>query len=254
MNMPGPITVVIPTLNEAEQIAQCVGQLAWADEVLVADGGSSDATVERARAAGATVLEVPGITIAGQRNAAIARARNRWVFALDADERIGPELSRELTQLALDGKGGARHEAYAVRRNNVYLGRVMRYAGWGDAWAVRFFQRERRFVEKRVHEGLERLPNVGRLANPLEHTPYRDLAHHVRKLVQYAEWGAADLKDGGRRTRVGDLVLRPGWQFFRSYVLQLGALEGWRGLVLCGLAGVSVFLKYARLWDLERRA
>jgi glycosyltransferase involved in cell wall biosynthesis len=240
--MPGPITVVIPTLNEAEQIAACVGHLKWADEVLVADGGSSDGTVELARQAGATVLGVPGVTIAAQRNAAIGHARNRWVFALDADERIGPELVEELTRLAGDGGSGARHEAYAVRRNNVYLGRLMRHAGWGDSWAVRFFQRDRRFVEKRVHEGLEPVSDVGRLTHPLAHTPYKDLPHHVRKLVQYAEWGAADL------------LVRPGWQFFRTYILQLGLLEGWRGLVLCGLAGVSVFLKYARLWDLERHA
>jgi hypothetical protein len=119
---------------------------------------------------------------------------------------------------------------------------------------VRFFQRDRRFVEKRVHEGLEPVSDVGRLTHPLAHTPYRDLPHHVRKLVQYAEWGAADLKDSGRRVHVADLLVRPGWQFFRTYILQLGLLEGWRGLVLCGLAGVSVFLKYARLWDLERHA
>jgi glycosyltransferase involved in cell wall biosynthesis len=252
--MPGPITVVIPTLNEAEQIAACVGHLKWADEVLVADGGSSDGTVELARQAGATVLGVPGVTIAAQRNAAIGHACNRWVFALDADERIGPELAEELTRLAGDGGSGARHEAYAVRRNNVYLGRLMRHAGWGDSWAVRFFQRDRRFVEKRVHEGLEPVSDVGRLTHPLAHTPYKDLPHHVRKLVQYAEWGAADLQDSGRRVHVADLLVRPGWQFFRTYILQLGLLEGWRGLVLCGLAGVSVFLKYARLWDLERHA
>ena len=252
--MPGPITVVIPTLNEAEQITACVGHLRWADEVLVADGGSSDATAELARTAGATVLDVPGVTIAAQRNAAIGRARNHWVFALDADERIGPELAQELTRLAGDGENGAQHAAYAVRRNNVYLGRLMRHAGWGDSWAVRFFQRDRRFVEKRVHEGLEPVPNVGRLTYPLAHTPYRDLSHHVRKLVQYAEWGAADLRDSGRRARVSDLMVRPAWQFFRTYIIQLGLLEGWRGLVLCGLAGFSVFLKYARLWDLERHA
>ena len=193
-DMPAPITVVIPTLNEGDQIAACVRHLAWADEVIVADGGSKDETVAAARAAGATVLEVPGVTIAAQRNAAIERARNVWVFALDADERIGPELAQELTGLA---SGGGGHEAYAVRRNNVYLGRRMRHAGWGDSWAVRFFQRSRRFVEKRVHEGLEPVADVGRLTQPLEHTPYRDLAHHVRKLVLYAEWGALDLRDCG---------------------------------------------------------
>jgi hypothetical protein len=109
-------------------------------------------------------------------------------------------------------------------------------------------------VEKRVHEGLEPVADVGRLTHPLEHTPYKDLAHHVRKLVLYAEWGALDMRDAGRRTRIWDLALRPPWQFFRTYVLQLGVLEGWRGVVLCGLAGVSVFLKYARLWDLHRSA
>jgi glycosyltransferase involved in cell wall biosynthesis len=249
--MPAPITVVIPTLNEGDQIAECVGHLAWADEVIVADGGSTDATVAAARAAGAAVLAVPGVTIAAQRNAAITRAKHEWVFALDADERIGPRLAEELAGLA-SGRDG-RHEAYSVRRNNVYLGRRMRYAGWGDSWAVRFFQRGRRFVEKRVHEGLEPVADVGRLREPLEHTPYRDLAHHVRKLVLYAEWGALDLRDAGRQARVSDLVVRPGWQAFRTYVLQLGMLEGWRGVVLCGLAGVSVFLKYARLWDLQRR-
>jgi glycosyltransferase involved in cell wall biosynthesis len=251
--MPSPITVVIPTLNEGDQIAACVRHLAWADEVIVADGGSTDETVAAARTAGAAVLEVPGVTIAAQRNAAIARARNVWVFALDADERIGPELAQELTGLASGGGSGGGHEAYAVRRNNVYLGRRMRYAGWGDSWAVRFFQRGRRFVEKRVHEGLEPVADIGRLKVSLEHTPYRDLAHHVRKLVLYAEWGALDLRDTGRQARVSDLVIRPGWQAFRTYVLQLGILEGWRGVVLCGLAGVSVFLKYARLWDLQRR-
>lgn len=248
--MPAPITVVIPTLNEGEQIAECVGHLAWADEVLVADGGSSDDTTARARAAGAAVVPVPGRTIAAQRNEAIARARNAWVFALDADERIGPDLAAELERLARRPD----HEAYAVRRRNIYLGRVMRYAGWGNSWAVRFFRRERRFVERRVHEGLEPVHDVGRLRAPLVHTPYRDLAHHVRKLVQYAEWGALDLRDAGRHARLTDVLVRPPWQAFRTYVLQLGVLEGWRGVVLCGLAGVSVFLKYAKLWDLQRLA
>ena len=248
--MPVPITIVIPTLNEGDQIAACVRHLVWADEVIVADGGSADGTLAAAKASGATVLEVPGVTIAVQRNTAIARARNAWVFALDADERIGPELAQELSQVATQ----AGHEAYAVRRNNVYLGRPMRHAGWGNSWAVRFFQRDRRFVEKRVHEGLEPVADVGRLAHPLEHTPYRDLAHHVRKLVQYAEWGAQDLRDAGRRARITDVLVRPPWQFFRTYVLQLGLVEGWRGIVLCGLAGISVFLKYSRLWDLQRRA
>jgi glycosyltransferase involved in cell wall biosynthesis len=247
--MPAPLTVVIPTLNEGWQIAECVKQLAWAGEVIVADGGSTDDTVARARGAGAVVLEVPGVTIAGQRNFAIARAAHPWVFALDADERIGPTLAAEVSRTI----GAPAHAAYAVWRRNYYLGRPMRFAGWGRNQAVRLFPRERRFVERRVHEGLEPVGDVGHLQEPLEHTPYRDLADQIRKIVLYSEWGARDLADAGRRARLSDVTLRPAWAFFRSYVLALGVLEGWRGLAICGLSAVNVFLKYVRLWDLQRR-
>ena len=248
--MPTPLTVIIPTLNESAQIAECVRHLTWSGEVIVSDGGSSDGTVAAARGAGARVIESAATTIAGQRNEAIAVAKHEWVYALDADERIGIELARELAAVV----SSPRHEAYAVRRRNVYLGRTMRYAGWGTDWSVRLFRRERRFVERRVHEGLEPVTDGGRLQVPVEHVPYRDLTEHLDKLSRYAAWGAQDLWDGGRRAWVGDLLVRPPFTFFRTYVLQLGILEGWHGVVLCGLAAVSVFLKYARLWELQRRA
>src|SRR5437867_1889284 len=245
-----PLTVVIPTLNEAAQIADCVRHLGWAGEVIAADRCSGDGTVDAARAAGAKAIVADAPTIAAQRNAAIAQAAHEWVFALDADERIGPPLAVELQAVV----AAPRHEAYAVRRRNVYLGRVMRYAGWGNDWAVRLFRRDRRFIERRVHEGLEPVADVGRLQAPVDHTPYRDLAEHLEKLVRYAGWGAQDLRDRGRRARVADLLVRPPFTFARTYLLQLGILEGWRGIVLCGLAAVSVFIKYARLWELERQA
>ncbi len=244
-----PLTVVIPTLNEAAQIADCVRHLGWAGEVIVADRCSGDGTVDAARAAGAKVIVADVPTIAAQRNAAIVQAAHEWVFALDADERISPPLAAELQAVV----AAPRHEAYAVRRRNVYLGRVMRYAGWGNDWTVRLFRRNRRFIERRVHEGLEPVADVGRLDAALEHTPYRDLAHHWQKLTLYAGWGAQDLAENGRRMGLGDLLLRPPFTFFRTYVLQRGFLEGWRGAVLSGFAATSVFLKYARLWELKTR-
>jgi glycosyltransferase involved in cell wall biosynthesis len=246
--MRAQITVVIPTLNESAQIEGAVRHLGWASEVLVSDGGSTDGTRDLARAAGARVLDVPGLTIAGQRNAAIASSRTDWVFALDADERITPALAAELERTV----GKPAHEAYAVGRRNYYLGRLMRHGGWGDNWAVRLFRKDRRFVERRVHEGLETVADTGRLQEPLEHTPYRDLSHHLRKIDLYATWAAQDLRDRGRRARITDILVRPPFTFWRTYFLQLGILEGWHGAVLCGLASVSVFLKYTRLWELDR--
>ena len=248
-----PVSIVIPTRNEALQIGECVRGLAWAGEVIVVDGASADGTAESARAAGARVLNgaragTGGQTIAAQRNAGIAAAAHEWVFALDADERIGPELAAELAATV----AAPAHEAYAVRRRNVFFGRTVTRAGWGEDWVVRLFRRERRFVERRVHEGLEPVADVGRLGAPLAHVPYRDLSHYLQKLDRYATWAAEDLAARGRRPRLSDLLFRPPARFARMYLLQLGVLDGWRGAVLCGLAAVSVFLKYARLWERSR--
>ena len=182
------VSIVIPTRNEALQISECVRGLAWPGEVIGVDGASSDGTAQAARGAGGRVLNgaggTGGQTIAPQRNAGIAAASHEWVFVLDADERIGPDLA-----------------------------------------------------------------DVGRLAASLEHFPYRGVSHSMHKLDRYATWGAEDLAARGRRPRLSDLLFRPPARFARMYLLQLGVLEGWRGAVLCGLAAVSVFLKYARLWE-----
>lgn len=247
--MPAPVSVVIPTLNEASQIAECVRGVSWADEIIVADGGSTDETAGVAAAAGATVLRGSWRTIAAQRNAAIAAARHDWVFAVDADERVSLDLAAEIGATL----SAPQHRAYATRRANVYLGRTIEHAGWGGDWVVRLFKRDRRFVEQRVHEHLERGNDVGRLHAPLVHVPYRSLSHHLEKLDRYATWAASDLADRGRHARLTDILFRPPARFFRMYILQLGVLEGWRGAVLCGLSAVSVFLKYARLWEMRQR-
>lgn len=242
------VTVIIPTLNEASQISDCVRSAAWADEVIVADAGSVDGTADLARQAGARVVTGSWATIAAQRNAAIAAARHRWILALDADERVEPALADEITATI----ASPAHQAYCMRRRNVYLGRPIAHAGWGSDWVVRLFQNDQRFVERRVHEALERQGDVGRLRAQLDHVPYRDLGHHLQKVDRYAAWAASDLAERGRRAGLADLLLRPPVRFIRMYFVQLGILDGWHGAVLCGLAAVSVFLKYARLWELQR--
>jgi glycosyltransferase involved in cell wall biosynthesis len=242
-----PLTVVIPTLDEAAQIAQCLDHLAWADEVVVADAGSRDATVALARAAGAVVLERSGPTIAAQRNAAIGRARNAWVFALDADERFTDALRDEVARTV----AAPRHQAYQVRRRNVYLGSELTRGHWGRDWVTRLFPRDRRYVERRVHEHLERLDDVGRLESLLLHEPYRDLSEQLDKMSRYARWAAEDLYERGEHATAWQLVGSPASRFLRAYFFQGSIADGRRGLVSSLLGGYTAFLKYAHLWALE---
>ena len=242
-----PITVVIPTLDEAAHIGPCLAHLAWADEVVVADGGSRDDTVALARGAGAVVLERSGATIAAQRNAAIGIARNEWVFALDADERFTDELRDEVARTVRTPG----HLAYQVRRRNLYLGRELTRGHWGRDWVTRLFRRDRRYVERRVHEQLERVDDVGRLQGTLLHEPYRDLAEQLEKMNRYARWAAEDLYERGQRAGAWRLCARPLTRFLRAYLLEGAVWDGRRGLVSSVLGAYSAFLKYAHLWALE---
>lgn len=240
-----PISVVIPTLNEATNLRATLDTVQWADEVIVSDGGSTDGTLEIARKAGVRVLRVPATTIGAQRNAAISVARNRWILALDADEMVSPELRESLEQLCSNARPA--HRAYRVRSQNWHLGRELRHGPWGRDWKVRVFANDQRFSDARVHENLTSLTDVGELDGTLLHRPYRDLSHQVMKVAKYASLAAEDLRARGRRASVVDLTLRPAWRFVRDYVVYGGWRDGRAGFVVAMVSAFSVFCKYACL-------
>lgn len=247
---PAELTVVIPTLNEAGQIEDCVRGLSWAGEVIVVDAGSNDDTAAVAARAGARVLN--GVTpgIAAQRNAGIAAATNDWVFALDADERIGSGLAAELAAVV----AAPSHEAYRVKRRNLFHGHVLHRGHWGRDWVVRLFKRDRRFGGKTAHPGLEIAESQqGALQHELDHTPYRDLRHHLDKIIAYSRMGAADLAAQGRRASWSDVTLRPALRFWRDFILHGSILDGRLGVIHAGMSAASVFFKYAFLWERQRR-
>jgi glycosyltransferase involved in cell wall biosynthesis len=243
-----PLTVVIPTLNEANQIGECVRGLSWAGEVIVVDAGSKDGTAAQASAAGARVIN--GVSgIAAQRNAGIDAARHEWVFALDADERIGPDLAAELARVI----AAPQHEAYRVKRRNLFHGHVLRRGHWGRDWVVRLFKRGRKFGGKTAHPGLEiPMSEQGELTAELDHTPYKDLGHHLDKIIVYSRMSAADLAAQGRRASFSDLALRPAFRFLRDYFLYGSVLDGRLGVIHAGMSAASVFFKYAFLWERQR--
>src|ERR1041385_5024788 len=239
-----PVSVVIPTLNEASRIGTAIGTVQWADEVIVADAGSTDETVAIARGAGARVLEVPGRTIGAQRNAAIELARNPWILALDADEEVTPELRDSIAELCLTGS--PRFTAHRVRSRKRHLGRELRHGPWGRDWKIRVFSSDQRFNASRVHERVD-VGDVGELDGDLIHYPYRDLSHQVIKIAKYAKWAADDMRSRGRRAGVTDVLFRPAWRFFRDYFVYSGWRDGRAGFIVAAVSAFSVFCKYACL-------
>jgi glycosyltransferase involved in cell wall biosynthesis len=247
-----PLTVVIPTLNEATQIADCVRSLEWAREVIVVDAGSVDGTAAVAADAGARIVNGTATGIAAQRNAGISAATNEWVFALDADERIGSALAAELTTVV----GAPTYEAYRVRRRNLVHGQVLRRGHWGRDWVIRLFRRGRRFAGKTAHPGLDLSEReamaIGALTNELDHTPYRDLRHQMNKIIVYSRMSADDLEAQGRRASWSDVTLRPAFRFWRDYLLHGSIFDGRLGVIHAGMSAASVFLKYAFLLEQQQ--
>jgi glycosyltransferase involved in cell wall biosynthesis len=251
-HQPFGLTAIVSTFNEETNIEDCLASIGFADEILVVDSFSTDRTVELARAFPRTrVLQHAYEGNGPQCNWAMDRAAHPWVLIVDADERVTPELAREIeTVLGSNPKG----DQYRLRRQNLFLGRVIHGSGWGRDRLVRLLRRgSARYPEQRVHADIATNGPVPTLSAPLRHFTCRSLGQYVEKLHRYAQWGAADLAQRGRSAGWKQIALRPVWRFFRSFVLEAGFLDGVYGLVLCGLQAYGVFLKWAELWEMQKK-
>jgi glycosyltransferase involved in cell wall biosynthesis len=243
------LSVTIITLNEADQIGGAIDSAAWADEIIVVDAGSTDGTVDIARAKQARVTARPWTGYVDQKNYAAGLASNDWIFSLDADERIPTALAREL-QRTLEAEPPVR--AYRLPRVTFHLGRWIRTTDFYPDFQTRLYDRRAaRWRGRHVHESVTVDGPVGQLVNELEHYSYRDLAEHLDRINRYSTLAALQMHESGRRASVFDLIVHPPAAFLRNYVLRRGFLDGRVGLTLSFVNAYSVFLKFAKLWELD---
>ena len=241
------VTAIVPTYNEAANIAECLEGLRWADEILVVDSFSDDGTPEIARACGARVVQHAYENSARQKNWAIPQAAHPWIFLLDADERCTPELAAEV-RAVLDA--GPEKNAYWIYRRNFFLGKEMRHGGWSNDKVIRLFKRELRYQDLAVHADVEvPFARVGRLKSRMLHYSIDSLDQFFEKRMRYAVWAAEQLDGEGRRGRAGFIVMRSLLQFLKMYVLRGGFLDGMHGFVLAFLHAFYTSAKYVRLWE-----
>ena len=246
-----PLTALVTTHNEQDRIADCLRSLQWCDEVLVVDSFSTDATLAIAgRFPKVRVLKRTYLGAASQKNWAMDRARYDWILILDADERVTPELRREVEECLTHAVAPG---AFSIPRTTFFLGRLVRFSGWQNDRVVRLFHRRAaRYPNRRVHADMVTAAPPEPLSSPIVHHMVDDLAEYAARVQRYAAWGAAQLWRDGRRSGPYQVLVRPAWRFLRTYVVQLGFREGLAGLVLCALQAWGAFLKWAILWAWRR--
>ncbi|MGZ8829146.1 MAG: glycosyltransferase family 2 protein [Thermoanaerobaculia bacterium] len=247
-----PVTALIHTLNERDYIEECVHSVEWADEICLVDSFSTDGTVElvREKFPRVRIEQREYLGAASQKNYAIDRATHDWIFVIDADERVTPKLRDEL-QRTLDGP--LDRWAYSVGRLNFMLGKPVRFSGLQRDRVTRLFHRgHARYPNKRVHADLLVDGATGRLEHKMDHFYIRTFDHMIAKMTRYANWGAAQMFIDGRTTGLGGIIAHPVGKFVRDYIVNLGFLDGARGLVSVGMHVYYTFWKYAKLWELTQ--
>jgi hypothetical protein len=247
-----PVSVTVITLNEAARLKEALDSVSWADERIVVDSGSSDETLSIARA-NADRVEIRAWTgYADQKNYAASLARNEWILSLDADERASVALGDEIQQ-TLKAEPGVR--GFHVPRLTNYLGQWIRCTDWWPDWQLRLYDRRvGRWGRVNVHESVRLQGPTARLQGELLHHPYESIADHLTTIDTYTTLAAEELFALGRRSSWGRIAVHPPLAFVRNYILRFGIRQGTPGLVVSTLNSYYVFLKFAKLWELQRKA
>lgn len=248
------LSVLIPAGMEEKNIVACIESVRFADEVVVVvDAASTDKTLELARQHADRVLVHEYINSAAQKNWAIPQLTHPWAMIIDSDERVTEELRFDIQQV-LEANGP--HDGYRIYRQNHFMGKPIYGCGWQRDKVLRLFRKVRgRYQDRHVHADIifpDGQPfTVGELSGKFLHFTYENFEHYLGKFFRYSQWAGEDRAE--HTTHVGwhHLVLRPLWRFFRQFILFQGFRDGKVGFIICFMASVSVFLKYARAMEIH---
>lgn len=264
-----PVSLVIIACNEEANIERCIRSVPWAGDVVVVDSGSTDRTVAIATSLGARVFYEKWRGYRDQKIRATELAAHDWVLSLDADEALSEAASVELQNLFQShaawfatGRATGRAAAAAVDTDAIdgvefprlshHMERWIRHGGWYPDWQLRFFNRTRAgWGAGHVHERVHATRKI-RAKNPILHWPFPTLAEQIRTNNDYSSLGARDLFDRGKKFSVLKLLVKPATKFVETYLLKRGFLDGLPGFIIAVGAAYSVFLKFAKLRELQR--
>lgn len=249
------ISATIISFNEESNIQAACESVAWADEIVVVDSESTDATREIALSAGANVITNPWPGFALQKQFAVDRATHDWIFSLDADERVSPELNDSIKALSRTPDTELA-DGYFVSRRSQYQGRWIRGGGWYPDRQLRLFKKNRgHWKQRHIHESVQMDPGARteNLSGDLLHYTIRDAAYHHKMIGErYAPLAARQMFEDGARTSPFGVAAAGPLAFLRSLVLKGGFRDGFAGFSIASFAAHHAFLKHLMLWELQQ--
>jgi glycosyltransferase involved in cell wall biosynthesis len=244
-----PISAAVITCNEEHNIREALQSISWVNEIIVVDSGSSDGTLEICRSFTDKIFHREWTGYVDQKNYAVDQAGNDWILSLDADERLSPELCGEIKALAQEGF--SRH-GYRIPRVPFFMGRWIRHGDWYPDYQLRLFDRRHaRWEGGHVHESVKIKEPPAFLKGEIQHFTYRNLSDYLRRLEIYSNLAALDYHQRGRSATPLSLLGNPVGAFVKAYLLKRGFLDGTPGFTVAVMGAVSVFFKYAKLYELR---
>ena len=239
------LSAIIITRNEAGNIADCLDTLAFCDERIVVDSGSTDETARIAEGKSARVVSHPFEGFGAQKGFALSLATGDWVLSIDADERVSAALAREIRNAI--ASGGT--DAYEMPRRSAFCGRLMEHSGWSRDFVLRLFRRDKAyFSSDLVHERVICNGSVARLTEPLMHSPVSRLEDALSRMDRYSTAGAEQIVAAGRRVSFMSGISHGLWTFFHTYVLRAGFLDGREGFLLAVANAEGTYYRYMKAW------
>ncbi len=240
------ISATVICLNEEKKIRTCLNSLDWADEIVIVDSGSTDATLDICGEYTENIYHRTFDSYINQKNYAASRASNDWILNIDADEEISAELREEL--LRLTAEDPEENRAFAVRRLTRYCGGWIHHCGWYPGWQTRLYNRNTcEWKGDLIHEQLSVSGPIRRIEADLLHYSFDSISDHFRTADRFTRIGAQELKKAGTEKSLLHILFRTGYTFFRVYVQKKGFRDGWRGFSVAGFSAFSVFIKYLRV-------
>jgi glycosyltransferase involved in cell wall biosynthesis len=244
------LSVAIITLNEEANLARTLRSVAWADEIVVVDSGSTDRTRDIAGEMDARVIQQDWLGFGAQKNFALRQCSGDWLLSLDADEEVSPELARETQEVVRGERSG--FDAYSMPRRNLFLGRWLRRGGMYPDRKLRLVRKGAAwFAERPVHEDMEYTAPVGELKGDLIHHAYPTVAGYLEHLQRYSDLGAQMVPTHGALWFTAQTLLNPYATFFYNYFVRGGILDGREGLLYHAYHSTYISWKYAKARALQ---